>query len=101
MVWEDYPQKKDYTWEPIENLYGHEDLPQTDEQWLKAENERLDSEEIERKTVRFSFAGLTLSDLCKSLLEGTLEAIMWAKWGSPGIPLGRGDLHITYPELCD
>ncbi len=25
----------------------------------------------------FSFAGLTLSDLRKSLLEGTLEAIMW------------------------
>ena len=49
----------------------------------------------------FSFAGLTLSDLCKSLLEGTLEAMMWAKWGSPSIPLGRGDLHITHPELCD
>ena len=48
-----------------------------------------------------SFAGLTLSDLSKSLLEGTLEAIMWAKWGSPSIPLGRGDLHITHPELCD
>ena len=49
----------------------------------------------------FSFAGLTLSDLRKSLLEGTLEAIMWAKWGSPSIPLGRGDLHMTHPELCD
>ena len=49
----------------------------------------------------FSFAGLTLSDLRKSLVEGTLEAIMWAKWGSPSIPLGRGDLHITHPELCD
>ena len=49
----------------------------------------------------FSFAGLTLSDLRKSLLEGTLESIMWVKWGSPSIPLGRGDLHITHPELCD
>ena len=49
----------------------------------------------------FSFAGLTLSDLRKSLLEGTLEAIMWSKWGSPSIPLGRGDLHITHPELCE
>ena len=49
----------------------------------------------------FSFAGLTLSDLRKRLLEGILEAIMWAKWGSPSIPLGRGDLHITHPELCD
>jgi hypothetical protein len=31
----------------------------------------------------FSFAGLTLSDLRKSLIEGTLETIMWTKWGSP------------------
>jgi hypothetical protein len=31
----------------------------------------------------FSFAGLTLSDLRKRLLEGTLEAIMWAKWEIP------------------
>ena len=29
----------------------------------------------------FSFAGLTLSDLRKSLLEGTLEAIMWGQMG--------------------
>ena len=49
----------------------------------------------------FSFPGLTLSDLCKSLFEGTLEEIMWVIWGSPSIPLGRGDLHITHPELCD
>ncbi len=47
----------------------------------------------------FSFAGLT--DLRKSLLEGTLEEIMWSKWVSPSIPFGRGDLHITHPELCD
>ncbi len=46
----------------------------------------------------FSFAGLTLSDLYRSLLDGKLEAIMWAKCGSPSIPLGRGDLHITHPE---
>ena len=52
VVWEDYPLEKDYTWEPIENLYGHEDLAQTYEQWLKTENERLDSEEAERKTTR-------------------------------------------------
>ena len=49
----------------------------------------------------FSFAGLSLSDLCKSMLEGILEAMMWAKWGSPSIPLGRGDLLMTHPELCD
>ena len=52
VVWEGYPLKKDYTWEPIENLYGHEDLAQTYEQWLKTENERLDSVEAERKTAR-------------------------------------------------
>ena len=34
----------------------------------------------------FSFAGLTFSDLRKSLVEGTPEAIMWAKWGSSSIP---------------
>ena len=49
----------------------------------------------------FSFAGLTLSDLRKYLLEGTLEAMMWSKLGSPSIPLGRGDLHIAHPELCE
>ena len=43
----------------------------------------------------FSFGGLTFSDLRKSLLEGTIEVIMWAKWGSPSVPLGRGDLHMT------
>ncbi len=32
VVWEAYPLKKDYTWEPIENLYRHEDLAQTYEQ---------------------------------------------------------------------
>ena len=52
MVWEGYPLKKDYTWDPIENLYGHEDLVQTYEQWLKTENERFDSQEAERKTER-------------------------------------------------
>ena len=49
----------------------------------------------------FSFTGLTLSDLRKSLLESTLEAIMWTKWGSPSISLGRGDLHIIHPKLRD
>ena len=49
----------------------------------------------------FSFAGLTLSDLRKSLLEGTLETIMLGKWGFLSVPLGRGDLHITHPEFCD
>ena len=32
VVWEGYPLKKYYPWEPIENLYGQEDLPQTYEQ---------------------------------------------------------------------
>ncbi len=37
VVWEDYPLKKDYTWEPIEKVYGHEDLVQTYDQCLKTE----------------------------------------------------------------
>lgn len=49
----------------------------------------------------FSYAGLKLSDLRKSLLDGTLEAIMWAKWGFPNVPLGRANLVETNPELCD
>jgi hypothetical protein len=49
----------------------------------------------------FSFAGLTLSDLRKSLLDGTLEHIMWAKWGHPSIPAGRGDLAETDPDKCE
>ena len=44
----------------------------------------------------FSFSGLTVSDLCKSLIEGTLEVIMRTKWGSPSVPFG--DLHITHPD---
>ena len=49
----------------------------------------------------FTFAGLTFSDLYKSLFEGTLEVIMWSKWGSSSTPCGRGDLHITHPDLCE
>ncbi len=41
----------------------------------------------------FSFAGLTLTDLRTSLLEGK------DKWGSPSIPFRRCDLLITHPEL--
>ena len=41
VVWEGYLLKKDYTWEPIENLYGHEDLAQTYEQWLKTEKDAV------------------------------------------------------------
>jgi hypothetical protein len=26
VVWEGYPLRKDYTWEPIENLYDQEEL---------------------------------------------------------------------------
>ena len=53
VIWEGYPLKKDYTWEPIENLYDQEELAKTYEKWLKTENERLDSrEETERKTNR-------------------------------------------------
>jgi hypothetical protein len=52
VVWEDYPLQKDYTWEPIENLYDQEELVETYEKWLKADNERLDIEERERKIAK-------------------------------------------------
>ena len=29
VVWEGYPRKKDYTWEPIENMYRDEELVET------------------------------------------------------------------------
>ena len=35
VVCQDYPPKKDYSLESIENLYGHEDLVQTYDQCLK------------------------------------------------------------------
>ena len=84
VVWEDYPLEKDYTWEPIENLYGHEDLAQTYEQWLKTENERLDSEEVERKTVR-------------KMTVQKVQDVEWISSGkmisSPRRPRGRTTLH--------
>jgi hypothetical protein len=52
VVWEGYPLQKDYTWESIENLYGQEELVETYEKWLKADNERLDIEERERKIAK-------------------------------------------------
>ena len=52
VVWEDYPLEKDYTWDPIENLYVQEELVETYEKWLKADNERLDIEERERKIAK-------------------------------------------------
>ena len=52
VVWEGYPLQKDYTWEPTENLYGQEELVETYEKWLKADNDRLDIEERERKIAK-------------------------------------------------
>ncbi len=68
VVWDGCPLKKDYTWEPIDNLYDHEELAETYEKWLQTENERLDSEEAERTTVR-QLLGLTLSDLANLCLK--------------------------------
>ena len=47
VIWEGYPLKKDYTWEPIENLYGQEELVESYEKWLKTDNKRLDIDERE------------------------------------------------------
>ena len=46
-------------------------------------------------------AVMTRQFLAIPVASVTAERIMWVKWGSPSIPLGRGDLHITHPELCD
>ena len=56
---------------------------------------------VQQLNVNVCLVLLILSDLRKSLFEDTLEVIMWTKWGSPRIPFGRDDLHITHPELCD
>ena len=39
-----------------------------------------DGSDITQDVRVFSFAGLTQSDLRKSLVEGTVEVIMWDKW---------------------
>jgi hypothetical protein len=53
VVWKGYPLKKDYTWGPIENLYGHEELVQTYEQWTKTEIPHLTvRNQSQRKTTR-------------------------------------------------
>ena len=54
VVWEGYPLKKDYTWEPIENLYDQEELVETYEKWLQTETKRLDTEERGRKMARLN-----------------------------------------------
>jgi hypothetical protein len=54
VVWEGYPLQKDYTWEPIENLYDQEELVETYEKWLQTENKRLDTEERGRKMARLN-----------------------------------------------
>jgi hypothetical protein len=50
VVWEGYPLKRDHNWQPHENLYHHETLIETYEQWLKINNARLDNEESQKKT---------------------------------------------------
>ena len=39
--WQGYEDPADETWEPIDNLYRHEDLVQEYEVWLKEENARV------------------------------------------------------------
>ena len=35
------------------------------------------------------------------MLDGTWEAIMWAKWGSPSILAGIGELHINNSDAYE
>ena len=41
VIWEGFPEEKDFTWEPLENLHGHEELVSDYELWLKEENKRV------------------------------------------------------------
>ncbi len=36
--WKGHPLENDYAWEPVENLYDHEDLVDTYQKWLKKIN---------------------------------------------------------------
>ena len=98
VVWEDYPLEKDYTWEPIENLYGHEDLVQTYEQWLKTENERIDSEEGERKTDR-KMTVQKVQDVAADQFRKNDKFTKKTKGTDNTSRQVQGD--ITHPELCD
>ena len=53
--------------------------------------------ENEDKFVFLSCQFLAIPELVQHLNV----CLVLVKWGSPSIPLGRGDLHITHPELCD
>jgi hypothetical protein len=90
VVWEDYPLQKDYTWEPIENLYGQEELVETYEKWLKADNERLDIEEM-LSVVGSSFSAvLTVGRYPRT--DGPLQRLEPASLGlsSDGVPAPLG-----------
>ena len=52
VIWEGFPKEKDYTWEPLENLHGHEELVSDYELWLKEENKRQDNAAEEKRLAR-------------------------------------------------
>jgi hypothetical protein len=96
VVWEGYPLKKDYTWEPIENLYDQEELVETYEKWLKADNERLDIEERERKIAK----RLTAENLQNAAVEKCRKDDTLSKKtkGKQSIDKGTFDQNVTDDE---
>jgi hypothetical protein len=100
MVWEDYPLQKDYTWEPIKNVYDQEEqsqeLVETYEKWLKADNERLDIEEREKKIAK----RLTTENLQNAAAEKCKKDITLRKKtkGKQSIDKGTFDQHVADDE---
>lgn len=52
VIWEGFPEEKDFTWEHLENLHGHEELVSDYEVWLKEENKRLDDVTEKKRLAR-------------------------------------------------
>ncbi len=96
VVWEGYPLQKDYTWEPIENLYDQEELVETYEKWLKTDNERLDIEERERKIAK----RLTEENLQNAAAEKCRKDDTLSKKTKGNQSIGKGtfDQHVTDDE---
>ena len=96
MVWEGYPLQKDYTWESIENLYGQEELVETYEKWMKADNERLDIEERERKIAK----RLTAENLQNAAAEKCRkdDTLIKKTKGNQIIGKGTFDQHVVDDE---
>jgi hypothetical protein len=84
-----------FTRDPFENLYGQEGLVETYEKWLKADNERLDIEERERKIAK----RLTTANLQNASTEKCRKDFKTIEETSPEFQDNRRDItriHCAY-----